>query len=371
MLSHLRELAPLCLCRDFHAYQERAVVRRWVEVLGEIGGIGRFEGSGSSSWVQGDGREEREKEELERVVQGLKEEVVREKEEKGKWVERCNEAESAKERLLILVTKTGKEVARNGKEVERLESLLRETEIQSEVEKRGKKEEEERQMRVVEESREKLEEQCRVSRQLMESLEEVRGAKARLVEEMEALRGNLATAQPASKQRREALDEAKPRTAELDARIEGLNAQLSTTTREREELVNTAREADGTRAVLVEELDTTKTALLEEQETTEQLRTELNNTQTELANLKATLTQTQQELQSSQQSNAAQVTAHNLEITQLHERVRELESQISLPFSKKLKMRAKKLVKRFGNSIGVPGRMKFVIPVVERMEEPR
>jgi hypothetical protein len=53
----------------------------------------------------------------------------------------------------------------------------------------------------------------------------------------------------------------------------------------------------------------------------------------------------------------------------LRETVAELETQLSLPFSKRLKMRMKKVVKRFGESIGVRGETKLAVPVVERGRE--
>ncbi|KAN0120182.1 hypothetical protein V8E51_002390 [Hyaloscypha variabilis] len=172
-----------------------------------------------------------------------------------------------------------------------------------------------------------------------------------------------------SKRRRQALEESKLHAAELDARIESLTSQLSIANQENDGLRNTAREAESARTFLAPEQETTKTKLLEEQETTAQLRTEVNDTRADLARIQATLAQTQQELQANLQASTDQATAHNLKSTELRRKIDELETQLSLPFSKRLEMRAKKLVKRFGNSIGVPGGMKSIIPVVEREGE--
>ncbi|KAE9380795.1 hypothetical protein N431DRAFT_459712 [Stipitochalara longipes BDJ] len=254
--------------------------------------------------------EEREKgDEIKKIVEGLREELVKEKEEKGKWIERCNEAEGTKERLLILVSRRGKEVAKN--------------------------------------------------------VQDVRVAKGRLVEEMGGLAAQLGTEQQASKQMRQALDEANRRTAELDTRNESLTGQLSIVTQENTELRKTASEAESTRAVLVQELDTTKVKLQGEQAATAQLRTRVNDTHLELASFQETPMQTQ-ELYSNLQAKADQVAAQNLQITELCGRIKDLETQLPLPFLKRLKMRGKKHVKRFGNSIGVPDGTELIIPVAER-----
>jgi hypothetical protein len=197
-------------------------VSQWLNTIAEVSEIGkerrgeregdegycsqRFEGERNQ--LERALREERERgDALRPMVEGLKEEVGREKEEKGKWVERCDEAEGAKERLLVLVNKRGKELVKSGREAERLEGLLRDLEEKMEGEKRAREEERVTQLKVVEELREKLEEQCRVSKQFLDSLEEVRAAKADLVRATEVLKEQLTTEKQASKQRRQALDE--------------------------------------------------------------------------------------------------------------------------------------------------------------------
>jgi chromosome segregation ATPase len=170
-----------------------------------------------------------------------------------------------------------------------------------------------------------------------------------------------------SKQGRQALAEAKHRTAELDARIESLVSQLSTANQENDGLRNTAKEAESARTILAQELKITKVKLLEEQEKTAKLRKDVNGTQIELATLQAILAQTQQKLQASLQANTDEATAHNLESTEPRKRIEELETQLSTPFAKRLRTRAKKLKERFGTSIGVPGRMRLIIPVVQRV----
>lgn len=372
----LQKLAPLCLCTDFHQHQARSVVSQWLNTIAEISELSQLSGETVTSSqrleeerndLERQLREEKERgERLGEEMKGLKEDLRREKEEKGKWVERCDEAEGGKERLLNLVNRRGKELVKSGREVERLEVLLKELEAKVEIERIGKDERHEEQVKVVEGLREKLEEQCKVSKQLLERLEEMRAACAGSVEEVEALKAQLSTEQQASKQRRQALDEAKKRTTEHLAQTESLNTQLSTLTQENLALRNTASEAGTAHVALSQALEVTQAQLATEQDITAQLRTELNEAQTNRDILLATLAETQQDLQASLQANADQTTAHNLEVSELQKTINELETELSLPFSKKLKRRVKRLVKRLGESIGVPGETRLVGPVVER-----
>jgi chromosome segregation ATPase len=376
----LQKLAPLCLCTDHHQHQARSVVSQWLKTVAEISELSQLPGETVTSSQRLE--EERndlerqlrgEKERSERLgeeVKGLKEDVRREKEEKGKWVERCGEAEGGKERLLILVNQRGKELVKSGREVERLEALLKELEAKVEIDKIGKDERDEEQVKIVEELKGKLEERCRVSKQLLERLEEMRDACNSSVGEVEALKAQLSTEQQASKRRRQALDEAKKRTAEHLAQTESLNAQLSTLTQDNLALRNITSEVGTAHAALLQALEVTQAQLATEQEVTAQLRTEFNEAQTNQDNLLATLTQTQQDiqasLQASLQANADHTTAHNLEVSELQKRINELETELSLPFSRKLKRRVKRLVKRLGESIRVPSETRLVGPVVVR-----
>ncbi|KAH8765189.1 hypothetical protein BGZ57DRAFT_541459 [Hyaloscypha finlandica] len=378
----LQKLAPLCLCTEVHQHQARSVVSQWLKTVAEISEFSQLSGETvSSSQRLGEERNDlerqlrEEKERGERLgeeVKGLKEDVRREKEEKGKWVERCGEAEGEKERLLILVNRRGTELVKSGMEVERLEALLKELEAKVEIEKIVKDERDEEQVKVMEELRGKLEEQCKVSKQLLERLEEMRDACTSSVGEVEALKAQLSTEQKASKQRKQALDEANKRTTEYLAQTESLNAQLSTLIQENLALRNTTSEVGTAHAALSQELEVTQAQLATEQEITAQLRTKFNEAQTNRDTLLATLTETQQDLQASLQANADQTTAHNLEVSELQKRINELETELSLPFSKKLKRRVKRFVKRLGESIGVPRETRLVGPLVERgrIEEP-
>lgn len=374
----LQKLAPLCLCTEVHQHQARSVVSQWLKTVAEISEFSQLSGETVSSSqrleeerndLERQLREEKERgERLGEEVKGLKEDVRREKEEKGKWVERCGEAEGEKERLLILVNRRGTELVKSGREVERLEALLKELEAKVEIEKIVKDERDEEQVKVMGELRGKLEEQCKVSKQLLERLEEMRDACTSFVREVEALKAQLSTEQQASKQRKQALDEANKRTTEYLAQTESLNAQLSTLIQENLALRNTTSEAGTAHAALSQELEVTQAQLATEQEITAQLRTKFNEAQTNRDTLLATLTETQQDLQ----ANADQTTAHNLEVSELQKRINELETELSLPFSKKLKRRVKRFVKRLGESIGVPSETRLVGPVVERgrIEEP-
>lgn len=351
----LSELAPLCLCSEVHQHQARALVGRWVEGIGEIKEIGGAgEGFGEErKMIERELQAEREK------VEELKGDLGKVEKEGAVWMERCAEAEGAKERLLILVNRRGKELSKNVKEVERLEGCLREVEISAEVEKRA-------QVKAVEDLREKLEDQGRVSKQLVESLEELRNARDESAQEGENLKAQLALEQQVSKQRRQAFDESKKRTADLFAQIEKLNTQLSSATQENEQFKTTLNEVENSQSTLSTELETAQAQAANEQETTAQLRTELSSTQSELTTFRKTLTQTQQELRTSQQANMDMITAHGAEVTELRERIKDLESQLAIPLRKRLKARVKKLVKRFGDSIGVPGDSRMAEPVVER-----
>jgi DNA repair exonuclease SbcCD ATPase subunit len=350
----LSELAPLCLCSEVHQHQARALVGRWVEGIGEIKEIGGAgEGFGEErKMIERELQAEREK------VEELKRDLGKVEKERAVWMERCAEAEGAKEPLLILVNRRGKELSKNVKEVERLEGCLREVEISAEVEKRA-------QVKVVEDMREKLEEQGKISRQLVESLEEVRNAREESAQEGKNLKAQLAFEQQVSKQRRQAFDESKKRTADLVAQIENLNNQLSSATQENEKFKTALNEVENSQSTLSTELETAQARAASEQETTAQLRTELSSTQTELATLQITLTQTQQELRTSQQANVGMITVHGAEKTELREKINDLESQLAIPFRKRLKAKVKKLVKRFGDLIGVPGDSRMVGPDVK------
>lgn len=131
-------------------------------------------------------------------------------------------------------------------------------------------------------------------------------------------------------------------------------------------LGNTASKAESAHAALLHELETVRAQLGIEQGNVAGLRTELDNAQTQLTTLLTTLTQTQQDLEVSQQANADQATSHRTEVSMLRERIKELEAQLSLPFSKRLKIRARRIAKRFGDLIGVPGETKLVSSVVKR-----
>jgi len=246
-------------------------------------------------------------------IEDLSLQLLKQREKCTQWIETCSEAEAAKERLLILVNKRGKEVAKAEREVERLERVLgvKGRELEEERKRKGEEIEEKAN---VEELRKRLEEQGRVERVLVESLEEVRKGKAAEVIEMETLKTQLATK---TEESRKALDEAKNKEIELLGQIESLNAQILN-----------IREAS---EQLQRDLDTS---------------VKLNSEQSALA--------------------ATQASAHADEVSQLREQIGDLEKQISLSFSKKLGKKMKRAVKGFGTSIGVPGSTRLVFAIEKR-----
>jgi chromosome segregation ATPase len=362
----LEQLAPLCLCNDFHQYQARQVIARWKGAIEDVSEEWRSSQEEREA-LEGRLREESEKaEELRGRVEELMGELVRERERCGQWVERCSEAESVKERLLVLVNRHQKSLAKSGREVERLERALvllkGEMEGLLGQEKRGREEERrkageemEGQMKVLLESREKLEEQCRVSKQLLESLEDVRATRAKSVEEMEALKTQLSVEREELARQRNDLNDANRSKAELFAQIDILSAQLSTAQQECSELKGTLSEAANTQASLAKDQETIRSQLAAEQQTTAQLQAEL--------------TKTQNDLQTSQQAHTdltTQFSTHASEVAKLRERISELESEVTRSWLRKFMVRIRTMGKGFGDSIGVPGRKRLVVGVVER-----
>jgi chromosome segregation ATPase len=314
----LRKLAPLCLCQEQHQWQVGQAIAKWKTLLSDFVNSHEFSSSQALS-AENETLQKKLKEEvlaregLSNRIEDLSLQLLKQREKCTQWIETCSEAEAAKERLLILVNKRGKEVAKAEREVERLERVLgvKGRELEEERKRKGEEIEEKAN---VEELRKRLEEQGRVERVLVESLEEVRKGKAAEVIEMETLKTQLATK---TEESRKALDEAKNKEIELLGQIESLNAQILN-----------IREAS---EQLQRDLDTS---------------VKLNSEQSALA--------------------ATQASAHADEVSQLREQIGDLEKQISLSFSKKLGKKMKRAVKGFGTSIGVPGSTRLVFAIEKR-----
>lgn len=217
----LNKLAPLCLCADFHQHQARSIVARWTECIWEISDISGLQLSGKTVTCSQQSEEEKNgleralKEERERgqrlieEMRVLKEEAKKDREGKQKWIDRCDEAEGAKESLLILVNRQGKELAKSGRELEKLEGILKEIEAERHEEKDRREERDAEKVKMVDQLKEKLDEQCRISKQLLDSLEEMRASRTASADEAETMKRQLTTEQQASEQQRQALGDAE------------------------------------------------------------------------------------------------------------------------------------------------------------------